>query len=351
MSRGWIAALLALVAMSVSPARADTVADFYKGKQVNLIVGYGPGGGYDVYGRLVARHIGRHIPGNPTVVVQNMPGAGSLRAANFIYSAAPKDGTVFGIFARNMPLLGILGGNPNVQFDARKFTWLGSSSSFVTDAYLMIVRADAPVKSIEDARKSSGPQLILGGTGEGATGNDVPILLRDTLGLNIKLITGYPDSNALFLAIDRGEIQGRTTDYSSIKTSRPDWLKPNSGMNVLLQFARTTRHPDFPNVPTARELARTDPARSLIELGELPYTLARPFAAPPGVPAERAKALQDAFIAAHKDPQLLEEAAKLQIDITPIGGDEILAHIERISKAPAEQLDYIRKLLAENKGG
>jgi tripartite-type tricarboxylate transporter receptor subunit TctC len=344
-------AIFALAAVAASPALADAVADFYKGKQVNLIVGYGPGGGYDVYGRLVARHIGRHIPGNPNVVVQNMPGAGSLRAANFIYSAAPKDGTAFGIFARNMPLLGILGGNPNVQFDARKFTWLGSSSSFVTDAYLMIVRADASVKTIEDARRPGGPQLVLGGTAEGATGNDVPVLLRDTLGLNIRLIAGYTDSNALFLAIDRGEIQGRTTDYSSIKTNRPDWLKPNSGMNVLLQFARATRHPDFPNVPTARELARTDAARSLIELGELPYTLARPFAAPPGVPDERAKALQAAFLAAHKDPQLLEEAAKLQLDITPIGGDEILAHIERISKAPPEQLDYIRKLLAENKGG
>jgi tripartite-type tricarboxylate transporter receptor subunit TctC len=351
MWRGWTAALLAAVIGSVAPARADAVADFYKGKQVNLIVGYGPGGGYDVYGRLVARHIGRHIPGNPSVVVQNMPGAGSLRAANYIYSAAPKDGTVFGIFARNMPLLGIIGGNANVQFDAKKFTWLGSSSSFITDAYLMIVRGDAPVKTIEDARRPGGPQLVLGGTGEGATGNDVPIMLRDTLGLNIKLITGYPDSNALFLAIDRGEIQGRTTDYSSIRTSRPEWLRPNSGMNVLLQFARTTRHPDLPNVPTARELASTDAARSLIELGELPYTLARPFAAPPGIPADRTKALQEAFLAVHKDPQLLEEAAKLQLDITPIGGDEVLAHIERMSKAPPDQLDYIRRLLAENKGG
>src|SRR5919112_902130 len=248
----WMAAALAFAALGATEARADAVADFYKCKQVNLIVGYGPGGGYDVYGRLVARHIGRYIPGNPNVVVQNMPGAGSLRAANYIYSAAPKDGTVFGIFARNMPLLGILGGNPNVQFDARKFTWVGSSSSFVTDAYLMIVRADAPVKSIEDARRPGGPQLLLGGTGEGATGNDVPILLRDTLGLNIKLITGYPDSNALFLAIDRGEIQGRTTDYSSIKTNRPEWLRPGSRMKVLMQFARTTRHPDFPDVPTAR---------------------------------------------------------------------------------------------------
>lgn len=351
MGKGLVAATVAFMALAAPSARADAVADFYKGKQVSVIVGYGPGGGYDVYARLVARHIGRHIPGNPNVVVQNMPGAGSLRAANFIYSAAPKDGTAFGIFARNMPLLGIMGGNANVQFDARKFTWLGSSSSFVTDAYLMIVRADAPVKTIEDARRPGGPQLVLGGTGEGATGNDVPIILRDTLGLNIKLITGYPDSNAIFLAIDRGEVQGRTTDYSSIRAGRPEWLKPNGGRNVLLQFARATRHPDFPNVPTARELAPTEAARSLIELAELPYTLSRPFAAPPGLPPERAKALQAAFLAVHKDPQLLEEAARLQLDITPIGGEEILALIERISKAPPDQLDYIRKLLAENKGG
>src|SRR3712207_3610806 len=183
----WMTALFAVAAASASPAHADPVADFYKGKQVNLIGGYGPGGGYDLYGRLVGRTTARPIPGNPNVVVQNMPGAGSLRAANYIYSAAPKDGTVFGIFARNMPLLRIIGGTPNVQFDARKFTWLGSSSSFVTDAYLMIVRTDAPVKTIEDARKPGGPQLVLGGTAEGATGNDVPVLLRDTLGINIRL--------------------------------------------------------------------------------------------------------------------------------------------------------------------
>jgi tripartite-type tricarboxylate transporter receptor subunit TctC len=159
-----VAALAALG--NVAGASAETVADFYKGKTVQLIVGYGTGGGYDVYARALARHIGRHIPGNPNVVVQNMPGAGSLRAANFLYNAAPKDGTAFGLFARNMPLLAILGSNPNVQFDPRKFTWLGSSSSFADDAYLLFVRKDAAVKSVDDARKPGGPPLLLAGTAE-----------------------------------------------------------------------------------------------------------------------------------------------------------------------------------------
>ena len=153
MIRRWVAAALFMAALTVPQAGAETVAEFYKGKQINLVVGYGPGGGYDVYARVVGRHIGKHIPGRPAVVVQNMPGAGSLRSVNWLYNVAPKDGTAIAHFARNMPLLGMLGGNPNVQFDARKFTWLGSSSSFQDDAYMLIVRTDAPVKTIEEARR------------------------------------------------------------------------------------------------------------------------------------------------------------------------------------------------------
>jgi tripartite-type tricarboxylate transporter receptor subunit TctC len=326
------------------------VADFYKGKQVQLIVGYGTGGGYDVYGRVIARHIGKHIPGNPTVVVQNMPGAGSLRAANFIYNVAPKDGTVFGTFARNMPLIGILGANQNVQFDPRKFTWLGSSSSFADDAYMLMVRKDAPVKSVQDAQRPGGPPLVVAGTAEGATGNDVPILLRDALGFNIKLITGYPDSSSIFLAVDRKEAEARSVDLSSIKAAKPDWLLPDGQMRPLVQFARKTRHADFPDVPTARELARNEASRALIEVAELPYTLARPYAAPPGIPDDRAKALQTAFMALHKDKDFLDEAARLKIDISPVSGDEVLQLIDQISKSPPEILKQIEKLLAENKG-
>jgi tripartite-type tricarboxylate transporter receptor subunit TctC len=338
------AALLAL------PAKADAVADFYRGKTVTLAVGYGPGGGYDVYARLVARHIGRHIPGNPTVVVQNMPGAGSLRAVNWLYNLAPKDGTAIAHFARNMPLMGMLGNNSNAQFDPRKFTWLGSSSSFANDAYILIVRKDIPVKNIDDARRQGGEPLVLGGTAEGATGNDVPIILRDTIGLNVKQVVGYPDSGGIFLAMERGEIHGRPTALSSVKAIKPDWLQPNSGFHVLVQFARETRHQDFPNVPTARELARNEASRLLIELTEIPYKLSRPFAAPPGVPEDRARALQAAFLAAHQDPQFRADADKANIDISPVGPEAVTAAIRQIEKAPPELFEYLKKLFAANKG-
>jgi tripartite-type tricarboxylate transporter receptor subunit TctC len=249
-----------------------------------------------------------------------------------------------------MPLLSALGGNSSVQFDPRKLTWLGSSSSYANDAYLLFVRPEAPVKSIEDARRAGGPPLVLSGTAEGDTSADVPILLKDALGLNIKLVTGYPDSNAMFFAAENKEVDGRVADLSSVASSRPHWLDPN-GMRALLQFARATRHPDFPDVPTARELARSDEDRLLIETSELPYALTRPYAAPPGIPAERAKALQEAFMAVHKDPQYLEEAAKLKLDISPISGDEILKVVEQIGNAPPAVLQRIKKLQAENKGG
>jgi tripartite-type tricarboxylate transporter receptor subunit TctC len=345
-----IAAATVLV-LAGAPARADAVADFYKGKVVSLVVGYGSGGGYDVYGRLVATHLGKYIPGNPTVVLQNMPGAGSLRSVNYLYNTAPKDGTIIGTFARDMPLMGIIGNNPNVRFDPRKLTWLGSSSSYANDAYLLITRKDAAVKSIEDARRRGGPPLVLGGTAEGATGNDISTVLRDALALNIRLIAGYPDSNALFLAADRKETDGRFVGLSAVSSSHPEWLKPDSDMQVLLQFARVTRHPQFPDVPTARELARDDRARALIELAELPYRLSRPFAAPPGLPPDRAKALQAAFLAVHQDPQYLDEAGRLKVDVSPIGGEEVLRAIEGIAGAPPDLLDYIKKLLSESKNG
>src|SRR6202008_4147229 len=180
-----------------------------------------------------------------------------------------------------------LGGNSNVQFNPRRFTWLGSTSSFVHDAYILIVRKDAPVKSIDEARRADLPALVLGGTAEGATGNDVPVILGDTIGLHVKQVVGYPDSASIFLAIERGEVHGRTVDLSTVRSVKPEWLKPDGGFRVFVQFARATRHPDFPDVPTARELAKNEAARALIELVELPYTLSRPFAAPPDLPAAR----------------------------------------------------------------
>src|SRR5499427_3327685 len=324
-----IAAVLTAVTAAAGQAQ-DAAETFYKGRQINLIVGYGPGGGYDLTARLLARHIGRFIPGQPSVVVQNMAGAGSLRAANYLYGVAPKDGATFGVFGSDIPMIGLIGVYSSVQFDARRFTWLGSSSSL-------------------EAQRPGGAPLVLGGTGEGARDADVPKILRDAIGLNIRQVLGYPDSPSLFLAVERGELEGRTFDFSAVKATRPEWLKPNSGFKFLLQFARVTRHPELPDVPTARELARDDDARALIEFAETPLlTMARPFAAPPGVPDERAKALQAAFLAAHRDPRFLDEAGKLGLDISPVDADQVLEGIGRLARAPPSVLAYMKRLLARH---
>src|SRR3954467_12184441 len=266
------AALVLAIAMLAAPqARADDVADFYKGKRINLIVSYGTGGGYDVYARVLARHMGRHIPGNPSIIIQNMPGAGSLRGANYIYNVAPRDGTVFGTFARNIALIGQLKTNQNVQYDPAKFTWLGSSSSLANDAYILMLRRDAKVQSIEEARRAGGPPIIIGSTAEGASSDAMGVLLREWLGFNLKVIQGYTDSGVLFLAIERSEVEGRTVGLSSVRANKPDWLKPNGLGRVMVVFGRSSRHPDFPDAPTARELARNADDRNLIEIIEIPY--------------------------------------------------------------------------------
>jgi tripartite-type tricarboxylate transporter receptor subunit TctC len=207
------------------------------------------------------------------------------------------------------------------------------------------------VQSIGDARRPGGPPLVLGGTAEGATGNDVAMVLRSALGLNLRLISGYPDSGGLFLAVDRREVDGRFVGLSATASSHPQWLSPASNVRMLLQFARETRHPQFPEVPTARELAADDKARALIVLAELPYRLSRPFAAPPGVPQDRARALQAAFLAVQHDPLYREDAARLKVDISPIGGQEIMHAIDEIAGAPADMLDVIRTIMVDSKGG
>ena len=348
---GTLAAVGLIIALAAAPVQAQTVEEFYKGKRITVTVGYGPGGGYDVFARLLARHIGRYIPGNPSFVVQNMPGRGQPDRGELPLLGGARDGTAFGLFARDMPLLGLMGHNAKVQFDPRKFTWLGSSSNFSDDAYVMIVRDDAPVKSIAEMRSPGGPVLVLGGTADGATGGDVPRILQEALGLNnLKLVLGYRDSAAVFLAMERNEVSGRTTDLSAIQSARPDWLKPGGGYRLLVQYGRLTRHPNYPEVPTARELATTESGRALIEFTETPLlTMARPYAAPPGVPADGPRRLQAAFLAAHRDRQFLDEAAKLGIYISPVSAEEMAASIERMAQSPKALFEQVTRLLG--KGG
>jgi tripartite-type tricarboxylate transporter receptor subunit TctC len=347
LAAAWLAAPLS------GTARAeDAVADFYRGKQITLFVGYAPGGGYDITARLVARHLGKYIPGHPDIVVQNMPGAGSMRAANYTYVNAPKDGTAFALIARDTPLLGLLGVDPNVKFDVHKFGWVGSSSSYANDAYVLVLGPKAPVRTIADARKPGASPLVLGGTGAGGTDADVPKILRDTIGIRIKQVLGYTATPAIVLAVERGEVDGRMFDYSYVKTSRPQWLKPDSGFHILVQFARRTRHPDLPEVPTARELALDAEARELIVFAETPLlTMARPYVAPPDVPPERLAALRAAFDAAHRDPAFVAEANKLGIDISPVTADAIVQALDGMSHASPTVLDYMKKLITGAKGG
>jgi tripartite-type tricarboxylate transporter receptor subunit TctC len=349
-------AVTAIAGALLSPlavARAQSaVADFYRGKQITLIVGYGPGGGYDITARLVARHLGKYIPGNPDVVVQNMPGAGSMRAANYTYVNAPKDGTSFALIARDMPLLGLLGADPNVQFDVRKFGWIGSSSSYANDAYILVLGPKAPVTSIAEARRPDTPPLVLGGTGQGGTDADVPKILRDTIGIRIKQVLGYTSTPSIVLAVERGEVDGRMFDYSYVATSRPQWLKPDSGFHILVQFARRTRHPDLPNVPTARELALDAKARELIVFAETPLlTMARPYVAPPDIPADRLAALRTAFEAAHRDLQFLAEGQKLGVDISPVGAEAIDHALDDMAHASPEVFAYMKRLMAGANAG
>jgi tripartite-type tricarboxylate transporter receptor subunit TctC len=340
------AGVAALVALAVQSAQADPVADFYRDKTIQLYVGYGAGGGYDAYARLIARHLGRHIPGQPGVVVQNMPGAGSLRAANYIFNRAPRDGTAIGTFGRNMIMLGLLGGNSAAQFDPRQFTWLGSPSSMEDDAYVLWVRKDARVKSLADARVPGGSPVVLGGTADGSTETDVALLMQRTAGLNVKVVAGYPDSNSINLALERGEVEGRFIGLSAIAATQPRWLEPGSFVQPFLQFARVTRHPRFLDVPTAREIAHDERGRQLIELAEIPYMLSRPYVGPPNVPVDRATALQAALAAVCKDPEFLADAAKMRVDVSPVGPQQALRMLERLVEAPADLKDEIRKLEA-----
>lgn len=345
---GLLLSLAAIVALATEPARAQSPADFYKGKTVTIVVGYGPGGGYDIYARLLQRHLSKHIPGNPNIVIQNMPGAGSLVSANYLYNIAPKDGTAFGIFARNIPLVGLVGTQQQVKYDPVKFTWIGSASSGANDAYLLVGLKKADVKTAEDARRNGGPTLLIGSTAEGASSDAMATFFRDILGVRLKVVGGYRDGNELYLAMERGEIDGRMVGYSSGRGARRHWFgTPESPINILVQMGRPDRHPDLKDVPTVRELARTDKDRQIIDILELPYALTRPYAGPPDVPADRAKALQDAFVNAHNDPALVEEAKKLAMDISPVSGPQVLKLIQGIKALPPDMLKSVEKLISE----
>jgi tripartite-type tricarboxylate transporter receptor subunit TctC len=315
--------------------------DFYRGKAINLIVGNATGGGYDAYARLLARHMPKYIPGEPLIVVRNMPGAGGMAMSNHLYSQAPRDGLTIGMMSRANPIEPVLG-NPAAKFKSEEFTWLGTSSSYEDDAYCIIVRSDTPFKTIADAQKP-GRALLLGGLAAGGTDTDIVLIAREVFKLNAQLIRGY-SSAELNLAIQRGEVEGRAIGMSSIQTGLGDWLRDGK-LRFLMQFGHEKRWKVLPDVPTARELAKTADDKALLELAELPFLMARPFLAPPGVPEPQASILKKAFMDANADPDYLREAAQMKIDVSPLSGDEIAKIVARIARTPPEVVARYNEIL------
>src|SRR5262249_20170181 len=282
-------------AAAAQPASSAGVEDFYKGKTVSLMIGYSVGGGYDTYGRLVARHLGKHIPGNPTIVPQNMSGAGSLKAANYLYSVAPKDGSVIGTFSRSMAIAAV---TDKLGFATTKFTRFGSVTEEVT---LGVPRHDAPVKTFGELLVTP---ATFGGEGAGSDPNIFALLYRNVFGAKIKIVTGYPGTNEIQLATERGEVDGLCgLSWSTLKGRYPHWLKDKKA-NILVQ-AGIKKQPELPDVPSASELAKQADQRQILQLMLIGQAMARPFAAPPGIPADRKAALIAAFERTTKDPDFL----------------------------------------------
>jgi tripartite-type tricarboxylate transporter receptor subunit TctC len=326
---------------------ASSVADFYQGKKLQIVVGYGAGAGYDLYARLLARRIGAYIPGEPGAIVQNMPGAGSLRAANYVHAIAPKDGATIGAVDRQVALSAALGYAANMQFTADEIVWLGTLSSYADDSYNLWVRKDAPARTLEELRVPGGPRLKVGGSGVSSGADTMALVLRDALKLNIDLVKGYPDGAAIALAVDRNEVHASTAGISALAT-RPQWLAPDGPVRPLVAVGRTTRHPMLPDVPLASELADDDKARAMIKILELPYQIARPFMTSSGIPSDRLAALRKAFIATAADAMFLAEAQKARIDVSPLSGEEVARLTSEIAQSPAAAIEHMRKLLGSD---
>jgi tripartite-type tricarboxylate transporter receptor subunit TctC len=323
-----------LIAASATAAQAQSVEQFYHGRTMTMMIPAAPGGVNDLASRLVAQYLGRHIPGNPTVTPQNLPGGAGIVGANRMYNSVEKDGSVVSILDRGAPQVAILG-DPNAKFDPTRFTLLGSISSYQHDAYILAINARSPVKTVEDLRKP-GASITLGGMNAGVTNLTFALIAKEVLGLPIKVVRGYTGANPMFLAMQRGEIDGQVVGLSSLKAGQPH-LWADKLVTVLIQFGRATRlKPELADVPTGRELAKTDEARALIEFAEQPFFAALPYIAPPGIPPDRAAALQKAFMDTMKDPDFVAGAHRLSLDLSPIDGETVRRAIQKAAATPKD---------------
>jgi tripartite-type tricarboxylate transporter receptor subunit TctC len=323
-----------LVLGSTHPSRSQDSID----RPLTIYVAGTAGGGVDLYARLLGHHIGRHIPGNPTVTVQVMPGAGGIRAANYLAEQAPRDGTAIATFAGG-PILEPLIGARHSGYDMSQFTWLGA---LTRDVGLCIAWATTPFKTIDDVRKQ---QMVVAGTGAGSETDTWPVVLNEVLGTKFKLVTGYLGSQETILAIERGEAHGRCVfSYSALKVTRPDWLREKK-INVLVLTALEAS-PEFPGVPAVPDLVTKPDDRQLLDLMVGPSAMGRPFAAPPGLAAGKTRLLRRAFDATVRDPEFRAEAAKMQADLTPTPGEKVQQMVERMYATPRSVIERLKKLFA-----
>jgi tripartite-type tricarboxylate transporter receptor subunit TctC len=323
--RGSLASVLAFLIAGTTAAQ-DPIADFYRGKQVKIAVGFTAGGSSSLYAQALARHMGKYIPGNPTLIVQHMPGGGGLVVANYIYNNAARDGSEFATTSRTAALEPLLG-NQNARFDALKFNWLGSAN---IENSVCISWHSAPAAAVQDVFNK---ELIVGGAGPAAQEVMFPKAFNRLLGTKFKIITGYPGSTEILLAMERGEIHGFCgIGWTFVKLRKSDWLKDKK-INVLFQMA-LKKHPDIPDVPAIQDFAKSEEDRRVIEFLFAPQDMGRPFFAPPGVPAQRVQALRDAFAQTFADAKFLEEADKQGIEVQLVRGEEIQKLLERIYASP-----------------
>jgi len=326
-ARGLAAILMSV--LSVSIARAQSPADFYKGRTVDFYIGYSVGGGYDLYARTIGRHLGKHIPGNPTVVMKNMEGAGSLRLANWMFRVAPKDGSVIATIGRGTGFDPILG-QKGATFDGTKFTWIGSANNEVS--VCVAWNATSGVTKFDDL---FGKEMTVGGTSMSADTDQFPRILNGVLGTKMKIVSGYPGGNDVVLAMERGEVKGRCGwSWSSVISTHKAWLDEKK-MTVLAQLA-LQKHPDLPDVPLITDLAKNDEQKQILRLIFARQVMGRPYFAPPGIPADRAEALRKAFMETMQDKDFLADAEKAQLEITPVSGEEVQKLVSEVYATPPE---------------
>ena len=332
----WIAVGGAMAALMPAAAHASGVEAFYKGRNISLFIGFSAGSGYDIYARLLARYIGRHIPGNPSVIPQNMPGGGSLKVANYMYSVAAKDGSAIATISRSLPVEPLLG---DVQFDGRKFTWIGNIAN---NASLCATWHTTGVKTWQDVLTKP---FALATQGVGTDPHIFALILKNVFGAKVKIVSGYPGGSEMNLAMERGEVDGRCGwSWDSIKSTRPDWLKDKK-INLLTVFS-LERGPEVPaEVPLAIDLAKTDEQREILRMHLAGQALGRPFLAPPGIPDDRKAALRAAFDATMKDPDFVADITRASLEVSPMGGAEIDQLLANIYATPKDVIEKAKQAI------